>query len=350
MMSKKHAFSMQPRDCEILEIIGLCGALTSEQIGLYVWETVGVFTDTKKVNPDGSHPPKITVQSNCQRRIKLLYEAGFVQRVERFQTLKEGKKSYFYTLTSNGAEALASVRGDIFWRKTDSRLRPNYVEHLIMTNDARLAILRQAKKDSPSGLQIIKWRDELMLAQDHRDLKIPVGVNPDKSIVYASLIPDAHAVLCTRDGHEHRYLLEADNKTETVISNNPTYRTWAYKINLYMRFIFPLKGEKESLYTKLYKAPDVKVLTVTTSQERLENLLRVSERVGAQKRFWFTTRDQVIQIGLQQIDGKTTREGNPQYKVTLPNIWADPIWRIAGDKERRLHSLSERSEMIRSQV
>src|SRR5687767_5887630 len=106
-MSKKYAFTMTYRDYDILEIIGLCGALTSEQIGLYIWETVGVYTPTKKDIKEKADSPKITVQSNCQKRMKLLHGAGFVQRVERFQTLKEGKKSYFYTLTSNGAEALA---------------------------------------------------------------------------------------------------------------------------------------------------------------------------------------------------------------------------------------------------
>jgi hypothetical protein len=352
MMSKKHAFSMQPRDCDILEIIGLCGALTSEQIGLYIWETVGVYTDKTKVNPDNIYLPKITVQSNGQRRMKLLHEAGFVQRVERFQTLREGKKSYFYTLTATGAEALASVRGDIFWRKTDSRLRPNYVEHLIMTNDVRLAIMRLAKKDNPSGLQLIKWRDELTLANKHKDLKIPIGINPDKTIAYASLVPDAYAVLCNYDGHENRFFIEVDRGSETAISTNATYRTWEYKIGLYMRFIFPLKDETESIsiYTKLYQKPYAKLLTITTSEERRERLIAASEKVGAQKRFWFTTHADIMRIGLQQIIGELTNEGNPRYAITLPNIWSDKIWRVASDKERRLHSLSERSEEIRRQL
>lgn len=347
-MSKQYAFTMQARDYEILEIIGLCGALTSEQIGIYIWERVGVFTDTTKVNPDGSHPPKITVQSNCQRRMKLLHEAGFVQRVERFQTLKEGKKSYFYTLTASGAEAVMSVRGgSIFWRKTDSRLRPNYVEHLIMTNDARLAVMRLQKTNHSSGLRLLRWRDELMLAQDHKELKIPASVNPDKTISYASLIPDAYFVIRDQDGYESRFFLEIDRGSESVISNNPFYRTWAHKINLYLRFIFTLQGAKESIYTQMYREPDVKVLTITTSDERRERLLDASENVGAQKHFCFASYPDLMRIGVQKIMDEGTEKGQPRYTITLPNIWSDPIWRIASDPEKRLHSLSARNKQMR---
>lgn len=350
-MSNKYAFTMQTRDYDILEIIGLCGALTSEQIGIYIWERAGVFTDTTKSNPDGSHPPKITVQSNCQRRMKLLHEAGFVHRVERFQTLKEGKKSYFYTLTASGAEAVTSVRGsNIFWRKTDSRLRPNYVEHLIMTNDVRLAIMRLQKPDHPSGLRLARWRDELMLAQDHKELKIPAIVNPDKTISYSSLIPDAYVVLRDQDGYESRFFLEIDRGSESIISSNPFYRTWAHKIHLYMHFIFTLQGAKESIYTQMYRELDVKVLTITTSDERRERLLDTSERVGAQKHFLFASYPDIMRIGVQKISDKETTKGRPRYIITLPNIWADAIWRIASDPEKRLHSLAARSKQTRRQA
>jgi hypothetical protein len=341
-------FRLTERDYAILEIIGMCRALTSEQIGLYIWETVGVFTPTDKENPENCCPPEITVHSNCQKRLLALRTLGLIGRVERYSLPSMGKQSYFYMLTPKGAACLAAHREipieDLQWRRTDSRLRPNYVEHLIMTNDVRLALMRLTKKGSP--LQLVQWDDEMALAQRHKDLRIPL-LQSDKSVKYVSLIPDAYFVLRTSDGHEHRFFLEADRGTETTISSSDGYRSWYSKIETYIHFLYS-ERDTDSLYKQRYGTAAGRVLTVTTSNERLVGLVRASEKAHARTRFWFTTREEITRVSLTEIIGKKTRKGNPRYRIQLPVIWTDLIWRVATDGERR-HALAERSEEIRRQ-
>jgi len=340
---KAEAFHLVVRDYDILQTIGRCGALTAEQIGLYIWQQVAVFPDKTKEAHNGTLPLKIAVHSNCQRRMKILYDFGFVRRVERYQLPSEGKKSYFYTLTPSGAESLASFLGcaleDLPWRRTDARLRPNYVEHLIMTNDVRLAVMRAVGRENPLW-QLARWHDELILAKTHSETKIPLR-QADGNVMYVSLVPDAYFVLRNNEGHESSFFLEVDRGTETTTSNNESYRTWARKMATYVSYFYARRGET-ALYTQQYHTTAGRLLTVTTSKERLARLMAVSEKVGAGARYWFTTYDQITQMVPYQVSGEINKKGNPKYEVTLPNILSNEIWDFVGNTDGRLHTLSER--------
>lgn len=52
----------------------------------------------------------------------------------------------------------------------------------------------------------------------------------------------------------------------------------------------------------------MRILTVTTGQKRLENLLAITEEVGGKARFWFTTFERILHA----------------------DILVDPIWNVAG--------------------
>jgi len=58
----------------------------------------------------------------------------------------------------------------------------------------------------------------------------------------------------------------------------------------------------------MHEGKGFRVLTVTTTQKRLEHLRQATEAAGGQNRFWFTTFDQ----------------------VTPETVLTAPIWQVAG--------------------
>ena len=61
-------------------------------------------------------------------------------------------------------------------------------------------------------------------------------------------------------------------------------------------------------YHARYHTKSMRILTVTTGQKRLENLLAITEEVGGKARFWFTTFERILHA----------------------DILVDPIWNVAG--------------------
>src|SRR5690349_18908820 len=65
--------------------------------------------------------------------------------------------------------------------------------------------------------------------------------------------------------------------------------------------------KRGGLYEKRYGTHKGRVLTITTSEERLVNLKRVTEEAEGMQRFWFTTFD----------------------KVNYRTVFFEPIWQLA---------------------
>ncbi len=321
---------MTPRDYRILQDIGRCGALTAEQIGAhhFGWAVVhkGIRT-----NPDS--PPQLAIFANCQRRMKFLYDNRLVKRIDRFQLLKDGKQPYLYTLTRRGAQVLATYLEcelrDVAWRQTDHRLRPNYIEHLILTNDVRLGVERAAQA-SPY-VELVEWLDEVTLAEQQRDERIPLVLNAG-SVQYVTLVPDAYFALKTRDGTLLHHFVEIDRATEVVTSNNESYRTWERKIRTYDAFF------ASDSYRQRYNTERGKLLTITTKWPRLERLFATTEQVVKQQRYWFTTHRKLSEP--QIMPRERRKNGESAYIAVLPDVLHGHHWYIT-NHDSKVHALLE---------
>jgi Replication-relaxation len=297
-------FSPTQRDSHVLKAIAAHGGLTALQASTLFFPRALVH---------GEPAP----HSNCQYRLKCLRAHGYIKRVERYQLLTEGKKPYLYTITRKGAQLLASFLGcelqDLDWRQTDIRLTAPYVEHLILTNDVRIAITK-AIQDTPP-LQLVTWQDELTLKSTHHADMLTI-TTPTGKPLKGKLIPDAYMLLSTGDGQEDRhFFLEIDRATETGASSDESQRTWTRKILMYLEYF-----KRDGLYAQRYGTVKGRVLTVTTSTTRLAHLKCLTEDAGGKQRFWFTTFDRIT----------------PQTVLTKP-IWqlaqADVTWPLLSKSE-----------------
>ena len=103
---KTRGIRLTTRDFQILEALHTTGYLTTHQIRLLF------FTEGSR---EQQGPIKAT-----ERRMRLLYGAGLVRRIEQPVKRGEGSKPYIYALSKRGANLLISELGidptEVEWR------------------------------------------------------------------------------------------------------------------------------------------------------------------------------------------------------------------------------------------
>ena len=289
-------FRVTNRDIEIVKAVYAYRALTTPQI-----ERLLFPPDNRQ-----DHPTKT---SRCQHRLKLLFHAQYLCREEQPQRLSDGRKPLLHFLDENGAQLLARVgeieRSRIAWKRKDNRVSPMFLEHLLATNDVRIAVSLAARR---LGMTLERWLDEKTLkskaVKDYVEvvLKDKNGHNCQRKKL--AVVPDGYFVL-SLGGRRGHFFLEIDLATEPG-------KRWADKVRGYLAYL------ESGLYQKRYQTRSLRVLTVTTGPKRLENLRQTTQAVGGGSLFWFTT------LALAQ----------------PATVLSDAIWQRA--RMEGLHSLIER--------
>lgn len=154
-----------------------------------------------------------------------------------------------------------------------------------------MRLSRAAPRTSASGLQFG------MQSQEMKDY-VTITSRSGRSLKVA-VIPDAYFLLNLGDRRAH-FFLELDRAT---MSN----KCWKTRVLAY-------KAHTESgKYQKHYQTQSLRILTVTTTPERLANLRKTTEEAGGDMLFWFTTFDQ----------------------ATPDKVLFSPIWSVCGEKDLR---------------
>ncbi|MEW6680032.1 MAG: replication-relaxation family protein [bacterium] len=270
---------LQQRDIDILKLVYDFRFINSEQIHLLI---------------KGS-------EQGLLKRLQKLFHQGFVDRppqqlVNQFLT---GERKIIYALGRKGAETLNYFglieKEKIDWTAKNWEARDTYLNHSMMIANFRTSLtlaLREIK-----DTRITTWLSGMAneLRTQTKD-KIPVS-------------PDAFFTIEDEKSRLH-FFLEADQST---------------MIN--KRFLQKMKGywyywKEQGCYNK-YKIKNFRVLTITKSKERMENLKRITRNADEKKQgstlFWFTC--------------------EKNYSLKEPSNILKPIWETA--KEDGLHSLLE---------
>ena len=226
------------------------------------------------------HSPKPhSKRSVCRLRLQLLYHHGFLDRLQLPVVMGEGRSHFVYALDKEGANLTANelgiAREKVGWKPSYNQVKPLFLDHTLAVNTVRvvLALLERA-----SLLTVEQWVDEVSLqSKQYRD-KVPYRMRGAR---IERAFPDGYYAISTpgasRSAH---FFLEADQGTMTNTR-------WAGKIEAYVHF------RSSSLAQKHYGTRNFRLLTVTTSQRRLDNLKQTTEGAGGDRYFWFTTKDQV---------------------------------------------------------
>jgi len=284
-------FRLTPRDRAIIQAVYQFRLLSTPQIEALFFASPGQLT-----------APSST---RCQHRLKLLYHYGFLERREQLVSLVEGRKSLVYFLAERGAELAAEMQGipldRLDWRPSHNAVGQQHLEHLLATNDVRIAITLAAQLHS--WLMPV-WLDERVLKSYHAEDYVFIA-GPRGGQRRVTVVPDGYFVLDVLKPKQGLFFLEVDRRTETVSSRTWSRRDWVRRTQAYLAYY------QSGGFTKRYGAHNLRVLTVTTGERHLQSMKAAAERAGDSRIFWFSTFNQ----------------------ATDPNlVLTAPIWQVAGQE------------------
>ncbi len=114
------------------------------------------------------------------------------------------------------------------------------------------------------------------------------------------ILPDGFFTLETEEKVFHHFL-EVDRGTVVGQSSKPARSDWSRRVRAYNEYV------SSGAFERRYGGRGLRFLTVTSSESRLANLMRITEKAGGTNRWWFTTFD----------------------RVAPDTVFAEPIWYIA---------------------
>lgn len=286
------SYRITARDRAILVAVQQCRVLTTTHIEALFFST---------------SPGTRTNASNCQYRLQQLYHRGYLNRDEQPQKLSEGRKPYLYSLDRAGVRLLDEIAASDVGQRTRSAraytLSPLFLEHLLATNDVRVAITIASRH---AGVTLSNWIDEVDLRKQHTTDRVTI-TGPGYSRRQSAVVPDGYFALGVGERTLHHFL-EIDRGTVTGERSVWGKKDWARKIAAYLAYYHA------GLFRRRYHTKSMRILTVTTSEKRLENLLAITEKTGGKARFWFTTFDHL----------------NPG------TVLRSPIWHVASQSGRHV--------------
>lgn len=208
-------------------------------------------------------------------RLQALYNHQFIDR--RFQGVATDKMNtpILYVLDIRGAELLRSELGlDVEWHPSQNQVSVQFLEHMMAISEVRIAISLNCRQ--MSELELLHWSGEADMKAGYDRVTIRLDTGKQK---YVSLIPDSYFILSTPHGKSHCFL-ELDRGTMTV-------KRFKEKGFAYQQYY------KSGIYQERYQTRSLRILTVTSSQNRAKNLLQAMNDLDGKQRFWFTTLEQV---------------------------------------------------------
>ncbi len=208
----------------------------------------------------------------------------------------EGHKLLYPELHRKGAPATD-------WRLRNRRVQPLYMDHRLAVTEVMLSFVLGAEQ---LGMRVESWLE----GRDfHRATGLPLHLDLTTSngVVTVPLNPDAYFVLADDAGRHDHFFLEIDRGTEPIVRTT-WQRTAVYR--------------KLAAYWQLYAArialqrdiPSFRVLTVTTSEARVENMRVLARSMDPKRRgsalFRFATANEINLVA-------------PSLALTA-QLWASP--------------------------
>ena len=217
-----------------------------------------------------------TGERQCRGRLSLLFQHGYLARPTRQQ--RASLPCMIYCLDRRGAEHVAGLSGlslrEFAWRRAP---RWSQVTHDLAVNDFRLDVMTACARHP--GVTLEQWTPEGEFLA-HPDTV--AYTHTDGKPARRQVRPDGFFVI-QHGTYRSRLLLELDRATE----DNPRFAR--------QKVLPGLAYLRSDVYRQRTGYRSGRWLVVTTSERRLRNMKRQTERaVGEGARvFWFTTMDQV---------------------------------------------------------
>lgn len=185
-------------------------------------------------------------------------------------------------LTATGAAIVRQAYADeelgrhLRWNRSLLEMDNTNQAHSALLNDWFIVMRRSMR----AGWHLRGWRDDRDLAQ----------LTAQGATAFGGMIPDAVFVLSLRSDDakdEHfPWILELDRGTESVFSIRQPMKDWTAKIERYRTYLAG-SVHQDPLWRGISRGP--RVLTLTSTAARRDNLIEATAAAGGDDRFWFAT-------------------------------------------------------------
>jgi hypothetical protein len=238
-------------------------------------------------------------QQQILRRLQGLFHHGYLDRptsqvAQLAHAFDFGNRPFVYGLGRAGAEVLAEagipLKEKLDWTTKNARATAQFLAHTIETAETMIAFELACRAEG--ALELIDHHDLLpYLPAETREDDEPFHVRVTLSIapkpITIGVVPDRVFSLASQDRTRFNFALELDRGTMDIKS-----RQLIGKSSYRRKLLGYYQLWKEGLHTRQWGFQSFRVLTVTPSEKRIENMLAVQrEIVGEQgsNLFLFTT-------------------------------------------------------------
>ena len=228
---------------------------------------------------------------SARRLLRRLYQAKLIVRVFQPVVRSSFARESIWALSRRGAMEVSRSRDCSLpsYLSTKDQKGNLSLDHTLARNDFRICF---EKLDTLGELELVAWRQSKEELRCHSELRGPLG-----GLERVTLIADGYLEV-RRSGRKYHMLLEADMGTTSQKRMSRKYQAyWSWW--------------KNGGHGDRFGASNIRVLTVTTTYQRLGNLRNLALEAPATSRggtglFWFTT--------LAHVDVNAPRE-------LLENVW-----------------------------
>lgn len=233
------------------------------------------------------------VSSSCRDRLRLLYDARYLDRQDQSIKLSEGSDQLLWFITKSSRDLVAKMNDQGTKQvilKSPGSFKDIFIPHRLAVNDFRIAVALAAARNC-FELKV-NWGEDIMRRKHSKPAeKITYFTDPrnsDSKHEEGSMIPDGYLWLYT--GKNWHLFLEIDLGTETLEASSDEKDDWVKKFSRHVAYF-------EQRYLERYPqaGKSLRYWIITTGKERMQNLADLANEVTGRHshRFWFSTFDQI---------------------------------------------------------
>jgi len=219
-------------------------------------------------------------RNRTRERLRLLYLHGYLERVTRMVYPGVPSRGPAYRLAARGAKFLSGRTGVSlaemhYWGKGDDKdsrqtqVGHLFLEHMIAIADIHIAF-DQAVRSKLCTIE--NWRDDMDMRHARDWDSVEIETSPGAKRKRIPVTPDSYFLLATPRSRGH-FFVEGDRATETIAA------AWKRKILAYKEYM--RSGLFHTRYEVMQPQTGFRVLTVTSSWQRAQNLKAAAERYGS---------------------------------------------------------------------
>jgi hypothetical protein len=268
--------------------------------------------------PDQPTSNPRSAKRSAETRLQYLFHKGYINRI-KINSLGEGRSTIINVLAPAGVDyvtaRLGIDRALVNWSPKITKNKPSSHYHSLLVTDVHIVFERVVKM---TDLKLKTWTGERALKSKQMQDRIPFLVT-ETGTSYKKAPDGVFALEYPASEYQDNlvqpvgFFLEVDCGTE---SNS----VWAEKVRAYEQF------RQQGLSQQYYGVKNFRVLVTVSSQQRLNNLVETTQRVGGGKGkyYWFTLQSNVDIFRPQLILADIWRGAGWSGKHSLKSLRPDP--------------------------